>query len=57
MSKPEKIEADTKTLGAAQDALQDNAEKSLEVGADPTLQRKLTEDLRKAEAGFLEAMK
>ena len=57
MSTPEKIAAATKKMGAAQAALQENAERSPDVGADLALQRRLTEELRKAEDGFLEAMK
>jgi hypothetical protein len=38
-------------------ALQEDAERSPDIGSDPVLQRRLTEELRKAEDGFLEAMK
>jgi hypothetical protein len=56
MSTLEKIAAATKKMGAAQAALQEDAERSPDLGADPALQRRLTEELRKAEDGFLETM-
>jgi hypothetical protein len=55
MSTPEKIEAATKKMEVAQVTLQEYAERSPH--ADPALQRRLIEELRKAEDGFLETMK
>jgi len=57
MSTPEKIEAATKKMEAAQNTLQEYAERSPDLDADPALQRRLRAELRRAEAGFLETMK